>query len=67
MRITMTISNKTIGDLLQYSPSKNSIEAINWALNDWIRLKKIQEIKKLQGQIDITNNLEKLRHSEIEE
>lgn len=65
MRTTVNIPDNLINDLRRYSHTQKTTEAVNLAIKDWIRLRKIQEIKKLRGQLDITDNLDELKKAEL--
>lgn len=65
MRTTITIPDAYIKDLLHYAHTKKATEAINIAVSEWVRLRKINEIKKLQGKLAIDDNLKELRAKEI--
>ena len=65
MRTTITVSDQDIHELLHYTHAKKATQAINIALQEWIRLKKITQIKKLRGTLSITDNLRALRSREI--
>lgn len=65
MRTTVTISDACIKDLLHYTHTKKTTEAINIAISEWVRLQKISEIKQLQGKLAIDDNLLVLRAKEV--
>ncbi|HSW71542.1 MAG TPA: type II toxin-antitoxin system VapB family antitoxin [Gammaproteobacteria bacterium] len=65
MRTTITIPDAAVADLLRYAHTKKTTEAVNIAIEEWIRLKKISAIKKLRGTLDIDDNLQALRKKEI--
>jgi hypothetical protein len=65
MRTTVTIPNISLKDLLHYAHTKKTTEAVNIAISEWIRQQKINEIKKLQGKLNIDDNLQELRQKEI--
>lgn len=65
MKKTVIISNAYIKDLLHYTHTKKTTEAINIAISEWVRLRKICEIKQLQGGLVIDDNLQALRAKEV--
>ncbi|OGT36966.1 MAG: hypothetical protein A3F11_09330 [Gammaproteobacteria bacterium RIFCSPHIGHO2_12_FULL_37_14] len=65
MRTTITIPDTLLKDLLQYAHTKKTTEAVNLAIREWLRLMKINEIKKLRGKLAIEDNLKELRSREI--
>lgn len=65
MRTTITLSNKLLKDLLHYAHTNKPTKAVIIAIEEWLKFKKILEIKKLQGKFVIDGNLKKLRKKEI--
>jgi hypothetical protein len=61
MRTTITLSNSLLKELQHYAHTKKITRAITIAVEDWIRMRKIAEIKKLRGKLQITDNLSQLR------
>ena len=53
MRITATIQDSQIKDLLIFTNASTKTGAINAAIQDWIAYKKRQKLKSLRGQLDI--------------
>lgn len=64
MRTTITIPDALMKDLLQYAHTKKTTEAVCIAIQDWLRLKKINEIKNLQGKLSIDGHLRELRNKD---
>ena len=67
MRISVTIQDHLISDLMDIAHTKNKTQAVNTAVKEWIRLKKLQKIKSFRGKLKIENNLVELRDLEISE
>jgi len=67
MRTTITIQDATMEDLAKFSKGKTKTAAVNYAIRDWVRLKKMQQIKSLCGKLDIADDLAELRALETEE
>lgn len=65
MRTTITISDALLKELFQYTHTQKTTEAINIAISEWLKFKKINQIKKLQGKLAITDNIRELRKLEI--
>ena len=65
MRTTVNIPDNLIKDLLKYSHRKKTTDAVNCAISDWVRLRKIQELKKLRGNLDIEDNLAELKKIDL--
>lgn len=67
MRTTVTVPDKLYEELMRFSHAKTMTDAVNQVIKDWIRLVKIQEIKKLRGNLMIDDNLKDLRAAELGE
>ena len=52
-------------DLLRYSRKKTAAAAASFALADWVRLKKIQELRSLRGKLEIADDLSELRQADM--
>lgn len=61
MRITITIPDDVAEALFAYAPGKTKTAAINHVLADWVRLKRIQELRSLRGNLDVADDLDRLR------
>ncbi len=64
MRTTVTIPDAYVKDLLHYAHVKTPAAAINVAVSEWLRQRKISEIKKLEGKLAIDDNLKTIRDEE---
>lgn len=67
MRTTITVQEATMKDLVRFSRSKTKTAAVNHAIRDWVRLKKLQQIKSLCGKLDVAEDLAELRTLEMKE
>lgn len=67
MRTTITIDDTIFGELMRFTQSKTRTEAINQALSEWVRRKKIERLKALRGKFELAGDLNELRRLEIEE
>ena len=67
MRTTINIPDQIIDQLMSFSNSLTKTDAVNKAMLDWVKYKKIQKIKSLRGKLDIDNNLKNQRLQEISE
>lgn len=65
MRTTITLPDELVKDLMHHTHTKKTTEAVVIAVQEWIRMKKINEIKKLRGKLDIDPTLKELRQKEI--
>lgn len=67
MRTTINIPDQIIDQLMSFSNSLTKTDAVNKAILDWVKYKKIQKIKSLRGKLYIDNNLKNQRLQEISE
>ena len=65
MRTTITLPDALVKDLMHHTHTKKTTEAVIIAIQEWLRMKKISEIKKLRGKLDIDDHLKELRQKEI--
>ena len=65
MRMTIAIEDGIMKALLRYSRKKTAAAAVRFALADWVRLKKIQELRSLRGKLEIADDLPELRDMEM--
>lgn len=65
MRTTITIPDELLKELQHYAHTKKTTAAVITAIQEWIRLQKITEIKKLRGKLAITDNIADLRKKEL--
>lgn len=57
MRTTITIPEKILNDVINRSGKRSKSSAVASALEDWVRMKKIQELRALRGTMDIKADL----------
>ncbi|MDY7094693.1 MAG: type II toxin-antitoxin system VapB family antitoxin [Acidobacteriota bacterium] len=67
MRTTITIDDGIFDELMDLTEAKTRTEAINLALSEWIRRKKIEKLKALRGKLPLEGNLEDFRLLEVAE
>jgi len=63
-RITITLPNDLIDELLEASPAKSKTEAVIKAIRDEIRLKKTAQIKAMAGVAEFIDGTETKRHED---
>ncbi len=63
-RITITIPNELIDELLAVVPAKSKTEAVKNAIKNEIKQKKKEKIKALAGKIEFTLEAHELRHGD---
>ncbi|CAN5204149.1 hypothetical protein BH18ACT10_BH18ACT10_06440 [soil metagenome] len=67
MRTTVTIPDEVLEDLMSLTEASTRTEAVNRAVSEWIRLRKIQEIRSLRGGLRFNRGIEEVRQADIEE
>ncbi len=67
MRTTITIDDAIFSELMRFTHAKTRTDAINRALAEWLRRKKIERLKSLRGKLDFAGELADLRRFEVEE
>jgi hypothetical protein len=65
MRMTIAVEDEVTKALLRYSREKTAAAAARFALADWVRQKKIQELRSLRGKLEIADDLSELRGMEM--
>lgn len=63
-RITITLPNSLVEELLNEVNAKSKTEAVIKAIKDEIRLKKKERIKAMAGKMEFTKTAEELRHGD---
>ena len=63
-RITITIPNDLIDELLGVVEAKSKTEAVTNAIRNEIKQKKKEKIKNLAGKVDFTFEAHELRHGD---
>jgi len=63
--MTIAVEDRVMKALLRYSRRKTAAAAVRFALADWVRLKKIQELRSLRGKLEIADDLPELRGMEM--
>lgn len=67
MRTTVTMSDEVLTDLMRFSDAKTKTEAVNRAVEEWVRLRKIRELRSLRGRLSFDQGIEEIRRVDIEE
>ncbi len=67
MRLTVSIENKMIEELISISGASSKTKAVNQAITEWVRWKKRQKLKNLRGKIHFESNIETLDQLDIDE
>ena len=61
MRTNIDIDDKLMKDALKLSGLKSKKEIVNMALEEYVKFKKRQGLKNLQGKVEWIGNLDKMR------
>ena len=61
MRTNIDIDDKLIKDALKLSGLKSKKETVNLALEEYVKFKKRQQLKNLQGKVEWIGDLDKMR------
>jgi Arc/MetJ family transcription regulator len=67
MRTTVTLGDDVAQDLMTLTSARTRTEAVNEALKDWVRWKKIDRLRSLRGKLAIDGDWESLRAAEVDE
>ena len=67
MRTTLDVDEKLLGEAAKLAGEKNKGRAVNKALAEFVRRRKIEELRKLLGEIDLVDNWRELEELELEE
>ncbi len=63
-RISITLPNTLLDELLKVIPAKSKTEAVIKAISDEIRMKKKKSIKAMAGKMEFTKKADELRHKD---
>ena len=64
MRTTINIDGGLLEELVKLTGEKSKSKALNKALEEYIRRKRIEELRAALGTIDLVDNWYELRHME---
>lgn len=67
MRTTINVSDDVLSDLLRLMDVKTRTEAVNRALTEYVRIKRLEKLRSLRGKLTIDLDVEKLRELELHE
>ena len=66
MRTTLNIDPKLLAEVICETGEKDKGRAVNAALAEFIRRKRLEELRALRGKIEIEDNLDELKRLELE-
>ena len=67
MRTTLNIDEELIDYVVESTGEKTKSKAVNTALKEYVRRRKIDELRAMAGKIDLIDNLEELEALEMED
>lgn len=67
MRTTIQIDDEVFTDLMKITRASTKTEAVRIALNDYIRMRRKQQLLSLRGSLDLSDNWQELRELELRE
>lgn len=67
MRTTINVPESVLGELMRLTGTKTRTEAVNRALSEWVRSRRLGRLLALRGTLAFEGDLETLRALEIEE
>lgn len=67
MRTTLDIERKLLEEVVVLTGERNKSKAVSKALAEYIRRKRIEELKAMAGKIEMVDNLKELEELEIKE
>ncbi len=67
MRTTITLEDEVVSDLMKFTGAPTKTGAVNRALADWVRRKRIERLKEFKGKLRFETAVEELRQLEVDE
>lgn len=64
MRTTLDIDERLLEEVVKATGQKSKSKAVNKVLEEYVRRKRIQELRDMAGTIDLVDNWYELRHLE---
>ena len=67
MRTTVTMSDEVVTDLMRFTEARTRTEAVNKAVEGWVRQERIRRLRALRGRLPVEAGSDGLRAAEISE
>lgn len=67
MRTTINVPDSVLGELVRLTGTKTRTEAVNQALSEWVRWRRLCRLLALRGKLAFDSDLEALRALELGE
>ncbi|MBM3295530.1 MAG: DUF2191 domain-containing protein [Candidatus Aminicenantes bacterium] len=64
MRSTVTIDSQRLDELVSETKSRSKASAVNKAIMEYLRRKRIERIKSMKGKLDFDMDFDDMRHHE---
>lgn len=64
MRTTLIIDDKILSDVITQTGKNNRSEAVRMALQEYLKIKRKQQVISMRGTVDVEDNWELLRKME---
>ncbi len=66
MRTTINLDEKLLSEVLCATGEKDKGKAVNRAMREFIRRRRLEDLRALRGKIEIEDNLDELERMELE-
>jgi len=66
MRTTINIDANLVSELVRVTGEKDRGKAVNTALAEFLRRRRLEELRSLRGNIEIEDNLDELEQLELD-
>lgn len=67
MRTTLDLNKRLLDEVVALTKEKSKGRAVNTALAEYVRRRKLEELLAARGTFDLIDNLKELEEAEIEE
>ena len=67
VRTTLDVDRKLLDEVVKATGERSKIAAVNKVLSDYVRRKRVDELREIAGNIDLVNNLRELEALELRE
>ena len=65
MRTTLDLNPDLLNAVVETTGERSKSKAVNKALEDYVRRKRVAELRKIAGNIDLVNNLREIEALEL--
>jgi hypothetical protein len=59
------MSDEIASDLMRFTEARTRTEAVNRAVEEWVRWERIRRLRSLRGRLSVETSIEGLRQAEI--